>query len=54
LLSSSSKTHLALSARRYLWRNFGIMIALIVGFLGSNLYFGETRQFGAGGKVLGA
>lgn len=35
-----------------LWRNFGIMIALIVGFLGTNLYFGETVQFGAGGKTI--
>ncbi|CAG7925541.1 unnamed protein product [Penicillium olsonii] len=35
-----------------LWRNFGIMIALIVGFLCSNLYFGETLQFGAGGKTI--
>lgn len=35
-----------------LWRNFGIMIALIIGFLGSNLYFGETLQFGAGGKTV--
>ncbi|KAI2678985.1 hypothetical protein DTO012A7_6030 [Penicillium roqueforti] len=35
-----------------LWRNFGIMIALIVGFLISNLYFGETLQFGAGGKTI--
>lgn len=35
-----------------LWRNFGIMIALIIGFLGSNLYFGETLQFGAGGKTI--
>ncbi|KAJ5104762.1 hypothetical protein NUU61_002109 [Penicillium alfredii] len=35
-----------------LWRNFGIMLALIVGFLGMNLYFGETVQFGAGGKTI--
>ncbi|KXG50083.1 CDR ABC transporter [Penicillium griseofulvum] len=35
-----------------LWRNFGIMLALIVGFLCSNLYFGETLQFGAGGKTI--
>ena len=35
-----------------LWRNFGIMLALIVGFLGTNLYFGETIQFGAGGKTI--
>ncbi|KAK9856907.1 hypothetical protein MYU51_021335 [Penicillium brevicompactum] len=35
-----------------LWRNFGIMIALIVGFLASNLYFGETLSFGAGGKTI--
>lgn len=35
-----------------LWRNFGIMIALIVGFLASNLYFGEVLKFGAGGKTI--
>ncbi|KAJ5148631.1 hypothetical protein N7448_000209 [Penicillium atrosanguineum] len=35
-----------------LWRNFGIMLALIVGFLITNLYFGETIQFGAGGKTI--
>ncbi|KAJ5688909.1 hypothetical protein N7462_003301 [Penicillium macrosclerotiorum] len=35
-----------------LWRNFGIMIALIAGFLATNLYFGETIQFGAGGKTI--
>lgn len=35
-----------------LWRNFGIMLALIVGFLATNLYFGETMQFGAGGRTV--
>jgi ABC-type multidrug transport system ATPase subunit/ABC-type multidrug transport system permease subunit len=35
-----------------LWRNFGIMIALIFGFLGMNLYLGEIMQFDAGGKTL--
>ncbi|KAI9930069.1 hypothetical protein MW887_011879 [Aspergillus wentii] len=35
-----------------LWRNFGIMLGLIFGFLGLNLYFGETVQFGAGGKTV--
>lgn len=35
-----------------LWRNFGIMLALIVGFLATNLYFGETVQFGPGGKTM--
>ncbi|KAJ5113929.1 hypothetical protein N7456_002463 [Penicillium angulare] len=35
-----------------MWRNFGIMLALIVGFLASNLYFGETMQFDAGGKTV--
>lgn len=35
-----------------LWRNFGIMLALIIGFLGTNLYFGETLQFNAGGKTV--
>jgi len=35
-----------------LWRNFGIMLALIVGFLSTNLYCGETLQFNAGGKTI--
>ncbi|KAJ5089116.1 hypothetical protein N7532_007800 [Penicillium argentinense] len=35
-----------------LWRNFGIMLALIAGFLTTNLYFGETLQFNAGGKTI--
>lgn len=35
-----------------LWRNFGIMLALIAVLLGTNLYFGETIQFGAGGKTI--
>lgn len=39
-------------ARSDLWRNFGIMIALIGGFLASNLYLGETVHFGAGGKTI--
>ncbi|KAJ5223409.1 hypothetical protein N7468_007951 [Penicillium chermesinum] len=35
-----------------LWRNFGIMLALIVLFLSSNLYLGEKVQFDAGGKTI--
>lgn len=35
-----------------LWRNFGIMLALIAGFLATNLYFGETVRFGAGGRTI--
>lgn len=35
-----------------LWRNFGIMLALIVAFLATNLYFGETVRFGAGGRTI--
>ena len=35
-----------------LWRNFGIMMALIVGFLAMNLYFGEVIRFDAGGKTI--
>ncbi|KAJ5776968.1 hypothetical protein N7520_000214, partial [Penicillium odoratum] len=38
--------------RSDLWRNFGIMLALIIGFLASNLYFGEAIQFDAGGKTI--
>lgn len=39
-------------AKSDLWRNFGIMLALIAAFLASNLYLGETVQFGAGGKTI--
>ncbi|KAI5285157.1 hypothetical protein KEM54_000777, partial [Ascosphaera aggregata] len=35
-----------------LWRNFGITIALIIFFLGLNIYFGEVVSFGAGGKTV--
>ncbi|KAJ5716515.1 hypothetical protein N7493_008426 [Penicillium malachiteum] len=35
-----------------LWRNLGIIIALIIGFLCSNLYFGEILQFNAGGRTV--
>lgn len=35
-----------------LWRNFGIIIALIVGFLASNALLGEYFSYGAGGKTV--
>ncbi|KAK1143846.1 ATP-binding cassette transporter snq2 [Aspergillus melleus] len=35
-----------------LWRNFGIMIALIVAFLGANLYLGEAVRFDEGGRTV--
>lgn len=38
--------------REDLWRNFGIMVALIVAFLAMNLYFGEVVRFNAGGKTV--
>ncbi|KAL2789133.1 ABC-2 type transporter-domain-containing protein [Aspergillus keveii] len=38
--------------REDLWRNFGIMMALIVVFLAMNLYFGEVVRFNAGGKTV--
>ncbi|KAL4939152.1 hypothetical protein BDV06DRAFT_225287 [Aspergillus oleicola] len=38
--------------RADLWRNFGIMVALIIAFLGMNLYFGEVVRFNAGGKTV--
>ncbi|KAL4789969.1 ABC-2 type transporter-domain-containing protein [Aspergillus venezuelensis] len=38
--------------REDLWRNFGIMITLIIIFLGMNLYFGEVVRFNAGGKTV--
>ena len=34
-----------------LWRNWGIMVVLIVGFLISNAYLGEYINWGAGGKT---
>ncbi|KAL5335822.1 ABC-2 type transporter-domain-containing protein [Aspergillus crustosus] len=38
--------------REDLWRNFGVMVALIVAFLAMNLYFGEVVRFNAGGKTV--
>ncbi|EEP78977.1 BMR1 protein [Uncinocarpus reesii 1704] len=35
-----------------LWRNWGIMVALIVLFLFTNAYLGETLTYGAGGKTV--
>ena len=35
-----------------LWRNFGIIVALIVGFLAANSLFGEYVKWGAGGKTI--
>ncbi|KAK2779104.1 hypothetical protein FQN52_006661 [Onygenales sp. PD_12] len=35
-----------------LWRNFGIIVALIIGFLFTNSYLGEIVNFGAGGKTI--
>ena len=34
------------------WRNFGIIIVLIVAFLFLNAIFGEVLNFGAGGKTI--
>ncbi|KAB2576650.1 ABC transporter G family member 11 [Lasiodiplodia theobromae] len=35
-----------------LWRNWGIMVVLIVGFLGTNALLGEHIKWGAGGKTV--
>ncbi|KAH7135031.1 ABC transporter CDR4 [Dendryphion nanum] len=35
-----------------LWRNWGIMIVLIVGFLGANAFLGEFVRWGAGGRTV--
>lgn len=35
-----------------LWRNWGIMIALIVGFLLANAFLGEYVKWGAGGRTV--
>lgn len=36
----------------HLWRNFGILVALIIGFLIANASLGELVVFGAGGKTV--
>ncbi|KAI4145441.1 MAG: hypothetical protein LQ340_006282 [Diploschistes diacapsis] len=35
-----------------LWRNWGIMVALIVFFLSLNVWFGEIINWGAGGRTI--
>lgn len=35
-----------------LWRNWGIILALVVGFLASNVFLGEYIKWGAGGKTI--
>ena len=35
-----------------LWRNFGIIVALICTFLFTNVLLGETVKFGAGGRTI--
>ncbi|PGH07315.1 hypothetical protein GX51_01859 [Blastomyces parvus] len=35
-----------------MWRNFGIIIVLILAFLCANSYLGETVNWGAGGKTV--
>ncbi|KAF4555052.1 ABC-2 type transporter-like protein 3 [Elsinoe fawcettii] len=35
-----------------LWRNFGIIIALTIFFLGTNTYLGEYVRWGAGGRTI--
>jgi ABC-type multidrug transport system ATPase subunit/ABC-type multidrug transport system permease subunit len=35
-----------------LWRNFGIIIVLIAGFLFTNVLLGETIKYGAGGRTI--
>ena len=35
-----------------LWRNWGIMVALIIFFLGLNVVFGEVIRWGEGGRTL--
>jgi ATP-binding cassette subfamily G (WHITE) protein 2 (SNQ2) len=35
-----------------LWRNWGIMIVLIVGFLLANAFLGEFVKWGAGGRTV--
>ena len=39
-------------SREDLWRNWGIMIALIILFLGLNVWFGEIINWGAGGQSI--
>ena len=35
-----------------LWRNWGIMVVLIIAFLGLNVWFGEIINWGAGGRTI--
>jgi ATP-binding cassette, subfamily G (WHITE), member 2, SNQ2 len=35
-----------------LWRNFGIIVAMITAFLIANVYFGEKVTYGAGGRTI--
>lgn len=35
-----------------LWRNFGILVALIAFFLATNAFFGEYMRWGAGGRTI--
>lgn len=35
-----------------LWRNWGIILALVVGFLATNVILGEYIKWGAGGKTV--
>ena len=35
-----------------LWRNWGIIIVLIIGFLACNVFLGEYIKWGAGGKTI--
>ena len=35
-----------------LWRNWGIIVVLIVGFLAANTFLGEYIKWGAGGKTI--
>lgn len=35
-----------------LWRNWGIILVLVVGFLASNVFLGEYIKWGAGGKTV--
>jgi ATP-binding cassette, subfamily G (WHITE), member 2, SNQ2 len=35
-----------------LWRNFGIIVALIAGFLCTNVFLGEYVKWGAGGRTI--
>ncbi|WPG98335.1 Hypothetical protein R9X50_00112400 [Acrodontium crateriforme] len=52
-VSGSSYVEAAFSyAPNQLWRNWGIVVVLVIAFLSCNVFFGEYVKWGAGGKTI--